>query len=119
MSAKTNEEIVKFFRAASSPANAAGAIFLKLDGTSGVRDQDGRRPVFSDCTTFQTDPHFRDLILFHEYFDGDTGRGLGARPAKPEETANVVVFLAGDGASYLTATTIFADGGIVQSSVGL
>ena len=41
------------------------------------------------------------------------------RMAKPEEIASVVGFLAGDGASYLTATTIFADGGIMQSSPGL
>jgi glucose 1-dehydrogenase len=41
------------------------------------------------------------------------------RMAQPEEIAAVVVFLAGDGASYLTSTTIFADGGIMQGSVGL
>ena len=41
------------------------------------------------------------------------------RMARPEEIASVVGFLAGDGASYVTATTIFTDGGIMQSSVGL
>jgi glucose 1-dehydrogenase len=41
------------------------------------------------------------------------------RVAKPEEIATVVAFLAGSGASYVTATTIFADGGIMQSSPGL
>jgi glucose 1-dehydrogenase len=41
------------------------------------------------------------------------------RMAKPEEIASVVSFLAGDGASYLTATTIIADGGLMQSSPGL
>ena len=39
---------------------------------------DGRRPVFGACERFQTDPHWRDLILFHEYFHGDNGAGLGA-----------------------------------------
>lgn len=41
------------------------------------------------------------------------------RMAKPEEIASVVAFLAGDGASYMTATTVFADGGLMHSSPGL
>jgi glucose 1-dehydrogenase len=41
------------------------------------------------------------------------------RMAKPEEIASVVAFLAGEGASYITATTVFTDGGIMQSSPGL
>jgi hypothetical protein len=40
--------------------------------------RDGRRPVYGGIERFQTDPHWRDLILFHEYFHGDTGQGLGA-----------------------------------------
>ena len=39
---------------------------------------DGRRPVFGDTTVFQQDPLWRDLILFYEYFNGETGAGLGA-----------------------------------------
>jgi hypothetical protein len=42
------------------------------------RDAQGRRPVFGGYEKLQTDPHFKDHILFHEYFDGENGRGLGA-----------------------------------------
>ncbi len=42
------------------------------------RGPDGRRPVFGDNHKFQTDPRWRDLLLFHEYFHGDDGSGLGA-----------------------------------------
>ena len=40
--------------------------------------RDGRRPVYGGSEKFQTDPHWRDLILFYEYFHGDNGAGLGA-----------------------------------------
>jgi hypothetical protein len=40
--------------------------------------KDDRRAVFGACDRFQADPHWRDLILFYEYFHGDTGQGLGA-----------------------------------------
>src|SRR5262245_61010776 len=43
-----------------------------------LRDRDGRRPVYGGAKILQTDPHWRDLILFYEYFHGDTGAGLGA-----------------------------------------
>ena len=42
------------------------------------RDESGRRPVFGDNEKFQTDPNWRDYIPFHEYFHGDSGRGVGA-----------------------------------------
>ena len=43
-----------------------------------TRDALGRRPVYGSVRKFQEDPHWRDLILFHEYFHADTGEGLGA-----------------------------------------
>ena len=43
-----------------------------------LRDASGRRPVYGGCAKFQDDPHWRDLILFYEYFHGDIGAGLGA-----------------------------------------
>jgi len=43
-----------------------------------TRGADGRRAVHGRYEKFQTDPHWKDLILFYEYFDGDTGMGLGA-----------------------------------------
>jgi Glycosyl hydrolase family 63 C-terminal domain len=43
-----------------------------------LRDAHGRRPVNGAGATFQEDPHWRDLILFYEYFHGDSGAGLGA-----------------------------------------
>jgi hypothetical protein len=43
-----------------------------------LADNDGRRPVYNGNSLFQEDPHFRNHILFYEYFHGDTGAGLGA-----------------------------------------
>jgi hypothetical protein len=43
-----------------------------------LKDERGQRPVYGGTTKFQTDPHWRDLILFYEYFHGDNGAGIGA-----------------------------------------
>ena len=43
-----------------------------------LADESGRRPVLANHPKMERDPHFRDYILFHEYFHGDTGRGVGA-----------------------------------------
>jgi hypothetical protein len=43
-----------------------------------TRDEHGRRPVYGGTETFQSDPHWRDLLLFFEYFHGDNGAGIGA-----------------------------------------
>jgi hypothetical protein len=43
-----------------------------------LRDENGNRPVYGGTKKFQQDPHWRDYILFYEYFHGDNGAGLGA-----------------------------------------
>jgi hypothetical protein len=58
------------FEVAREVAGRLSRIFL--------RDAQGRRPVYGGTPAFQTDPHWRDLILFYEYFHGDNGAGLGA-----------------------------------------
>jgi hypothetical protein len=46
--------------------------------TTFTEDENGRRPVFGGIEKFQTDPHWHDLVPFHEYFHGDNGAGIGA-----------------------------------------
>jgi hypothetical protein len=46
--------------------------------TTFTEGENGRRPVFGGIGKFQTDPHWHDLLLFHEYFHGDNGAGIGA-----------------------------------------
>ena len=58
------------FEVAQELARRLSALFL--------RDEQGRRPVYGGCAKFQEDPHWRDLILFYDYFHGDQGAGLGA-----------------------------------------
>jgi hypothetical protein len=43
-----------------------------------LRDEGGNRPVYGGATRFQGDPHWKDYVLFYEYFHGDNGAGIGA-----------------------------------------
>jgi hypothetical protein len=62
--------MMNLFEVAKEIADRLTRIFL--------RDERGRRPVYGGTEKFQTDPHWRDHILFYEYFHGDNGAGLGA-----------------------------------------
>jgi hypothetical protein len=55
----------------------AGEIAMRL-ATTFTEDENDRRPVFGGIEKFQTDPHWHNLLLFHEYFHGDNGAGIGA-----------------------------------------
>jgi hypothetical protein len=61
----------------STLKEAADLISKRLNAIF-LRDENGRRAVFGENEKLQTDEHFKDYILFHEYFNGDTGKGLGA-----------------------------------------
>ena len=61
---------MNLYQVAEEIARRLANIFLK--------DKDGRRPVYGGTRKFQADPHWRDLVLFYEYFHGDNGAGLGA-----------------------------------------
>ena len=50
----------------------------KVVGLGPTRWSHGRRPVYGGTRKFQEDPHWRDYLLFYEYFHGDNGAGLGA-----------------------------------------
>ena len=62
--------MMNLFEVAKEIADRLTRIFL--------RDEHGRRPVYGGTEKFQADPHWRDYILFYEYFHGDNGAGLGA-----------------------------------------
>ena len=61
---------MNLFAVSKEIADRLNGIFLK--------DENGRRPVYGGTEKFQSDPHWRELILFYEYFHGDNGAGLGA-----------------------------------------
>jgi hypothetical protein len=63
-------KMMNLFEVSREIANRLTRIFL--------RDESGRRPVYGGTEKFQTDPHWKDYILFYEYFHGDNGAGLGA-----------------------------------------
>ena len=63
-------KMMNLFEVSKEIADRLGRIFL--------RDKNSRRPVYGGTEKFQTDPHWRDHILFYEYFHGDNGAGLGA-----------------------------------------
>jgi hypothetical protein len=63
-------KIMNLFEVAKEISDRLTSIFL--------RNENGRRPVYGGAEKFQTDPHWRDHVLFYEYFHGDNGAGLGA-----------------------------------------
>ena len=69
-------QYLTLFEVSKEISRRLASTFLRQPSTSS--GQAGRRPVYGGTAKFQDDPHWRDLILFYEYFQGDNGAGLGA-----------------------------------------
>ena len=63
-------QYMNLFEVGQELSNRLASLFL--------RDHQGHRPIYGGTKKFQEDPHWKDLILFSEYFHGDNGAGLGA-----------------------------------------
>ena len=63
-------KMMNLFEVSKEIADRLSRIFL--------RDEQGKRPVYGGTEKFQSDPYWRDQVLFYEYFHGDNGAGLGA-----------------------------------------
>jgi hypothetical protein len=91
-------ELMNLFEVARELASRLIRIFLK--------DESGRRPVYGGAQKFQADPHWRDHLLFYEYFHGDNGAGIGAshQTGWTSLIAKLIDFFARiDGAHFLAA----------------
>jgi hypothetical protein len=101
------------FEVAAEISRRLGSIF--------TRDQDGHRPVHGGTAKFQEDPHWRDLILFYEYFHGENGAGLGAshQTGWTGVIARIMdLFGRVDAPSFLTASKDQVIGQVVREQVG-
>jgi hypothetical protein len=72
-----------------------------------LKDKSGRRALFGDSSRHQNDPAFRDNLLFHEYFHGDTGRGIGA--SHQTGWTGLIALLLRESSSSGSATELVAD----------
>src|SRR5262249_39243684 len=95
------------FEIAEEIARRLIAIFL--------RDPSGRRPVFGGAPLFQTDPHWRDCLLFYEYFHGDNGAGIGA--SHQTGWTGLVAFMLHFFGSARAADVLSAPGLLLRSDV--
>ena len=76
--AYTNQAIMRDKQGVERTAGEMASYFANAMISIFTRNEQGERPVYGDNHRFQHDPYWRDYILFSEYFDGDTGKGLGA-----------------------------------------